>query len=60
MAVKYNRYKFVTNGHGYGYDTHVTVVLLLKPPCGGFKIESATWIQKRFKTPARTSRKLQM
>jgi hypothetical protein len=27
----------------------VTVVSLLKPPCGGFGSETVTWIQKWFK-----------
>ena len=38
MAVAYGRYIF-----------YVTAVSLLKPLCGGFRIETATWIQKWFK-----------
>jgi hypothetical protein len=30
----------------------------MKPPCGGFRSENATWIQKWFKIPVGTSRKL--
>jgi hypothetical protein len=32
-------------------------VSLLKPPCGGFRIETFTWIQKWFKKSVGTSRK---
>jgi hypothetical protein len=39
--------------HGY-----VTAVSLLKPPCGVFRSETATWIQKWFKKSVGTSRKL--
>jgi hypothetical protein len=45
MAVAYNRYKFVT-------------APLLKPPRGGFRSETATWIQKWFKISVGTPRKL--
>jgi hypothetical protein len=33
-------------------------VSLLKPPCGGFRSETVTWIQKWFKKSVGTSRKL--
>jgi hypothetical protein len=33
-------------------------VSLLKPPFGGFRSETATWIQKHFKKSVGTSRKL--
>ena len=36
---------------------YVTAVSLLTPPCGGFRSETATWIQKR-KIPLGTSRTL--
>jgi hypothetical protein len=51
MAVTYSRYKFVT-------VSLPTAVLLLEPPCGGFRSETATWIQKYFKKSVGTSRKL--
>jgi hypothetical protein len=56
----YSRYKCVTVSllipkYLYGY---VTAVLCLKPPCGGFRSETATWIQKLFKIYAGTPRKL--
>jgi hypothetical protein len=35
----------------------VTGVPLLKSPCGGFRIETATWIQKWFKISDGTSTK---
>ena len=44
--VKYNRYKFVT------------VILLKQPRNGRFRIETANWIQKWFKMPVGSSRKL--
>jgi hypothetical protein len=46
MAVAYCRYKFVTVSLPNGY---VTATLILKPPCGGFRSETATWIKKWFK-----------
>ena len=36
----------------------VTSVSLLKPPCGGFRSETVTWIQKWLKKSAGTSRRL--
>jgi hypothetical protein len=48
MDVTYNRYKFVTVLLLI-LDGYVTAVSLLKPPCGGIMIETATWIQKQFK-----------
>jgi hypothetical protein len=35
-------------------------VSLLKPPFGGFRSETAIWIQKWFKKSVGTSRKLQV
>jgi hypothetical protein len=35
-----------------------TDISLLKPPCGGFRSEIATWIQKCLKKSFGTSRKL--
>jgi hypothetical protein len=59
MAVTYSitviRYKILTASLPNGY---VTAVSLLKPPCSGFRIETATWIQKWFKKSVGTSRKL--
>jgi hypothetical protein len=46
MAVTYGRYKFVTIPLPKGF---VTAVSLLKPPCGSFRSETATWIQKWLK-----------
>jgi hypothetical protein len=46
MAVACNRFKFVT------------AVSILKPPCGGFRNETATWIQKWFKKSVGISRRL--
>ena len=34
----------------------MTAVSLLKPPCGGFRSETATWTQKPFEIPAGASR----
>jgi hypothetical protein len=39
---------------------YVTAASLLKPPCGGFRSETATWIQEWFKISVGTSRKLCM
>jgi hypothetical protein len=36
----------------------VTAISLLKPPCGGYRSETATWIQKYFKKSVGASRKL--
>jgi hypothetical protein len=55
MTVTYNRYKFVTVSLPNGF---VTAVSLLKPPCGGFRIETVTWIQKWLKISFGTARKL--
>jgi hypothetical protein len=55
MAVTYGRYKFVTVHFRNGF---VTAVSLLKPLGGGFRIETATWIQKYLKKSVGTSRKL--
>jgi hypothetical protein len=30
------------------WSGHVTAISLLKPPCGGFRIKTVTWIQKCF------------
>jgi hypothetical protein len=49
MAVTYSRYKFVTVSLPKRF---------LKPPCGGFRSETATWIQKYFKKAVGASRKL--
>jgi hypothetical protein len=43
----------------YGQPFHfrsgyVTVIYLLKPPCGSFRIETATWIQKWFEISVAT------
>ena len=37
---------------------HVAVASILKPPHGNFRSETTTWIQKWFKIPAGTSRRL--
>jgi hypothetical protein len=39
-------------------NVYVTAVSLLKPPCGDFRSETATWIQKWFKISVGTPRKL--
>jgi hypothetical protein len=57
MAVKYSRYKFVTVFLPIRL-LHVTAVSILKPPCGEFRSETATWIQKYFEISAGTARKL--
>jgi hypothetical protein len=55
MAVPYNRHKFVPFYFQNGY---VTAVSLLKLPCGGFRSETPTWIQKWFKISVETSKNL--
>jgi hypothetical protein len=44
------------------WPLHIAVIFvtvsLLKPPCSGFRSETATWIQKYFKKSVGTSRKL--
>jgi hypothetical protein len=42
MAVARNRFEFLTETVKH----RQRAVSLLKPPCGGFRIETATWIQK--------------
>ena len=53
-VVRYNLYKFETVSIP---KRPCTAVSLLKPPCGGFRSEAATWIQKPFKISTGTSRK---
>jgi hypothetical protein len=48
MSVKYIAVKFCPFHFRNG---RVTAASLLKPPFGGFRIPTATWIQKWFKTP---------
>jgi len=46
MVVACNRY----NLQPFHFrNSYATAVSLLKPPCGGFRSETATWIQKWFK-----------
>jgi hypothetical protein len=52
MAVKFWPFHF-RNGR-----VPETAVSLLKPPFGGFRSETAIWIQKWFKKSVGTSRKL--
>jgi hypothetical protein len=53
MAVTYNRYKFVTVSL-----SKRLAASLLKTPYGGFRSETASWIQKWFEISVETSRKL--
>ena len=53
MAVTHNRYKFVT----VSLPERFRNGSLLKMPCGGFRSETATWIQKHLKKSVGTSRK---
>jgi hypothetical protein len=46
-AFKYTKGSKMNLSHWNGY---VTAVSFLQPPCGGFRSETATWIQKWFKT----------
>jgi hypothetical protein len=45
MAVAYSRYKFITVSLLIRL-LYVTAVSYLKPPCDGFRSETATWIQE--------------
>jgi hypothetical protein len=40
------------------WNGFVTAVLILKPPCGIYRSETATWIQKCFKKSVGASKKL--
>jgi hypothetical protein len=48
MAVTHSRHKFIDRSTS---EAVVTAVSILKPPCGGFRSEAATWTQKWLKNP---------
>jgi len=52
-----NRDKFVMWPFRF-LNGRVMAVSLLKPPCGGFKSETATWIKKWLKKSVGASKKL--
>jgi hypothetical protein len=56
MAVAYNRHKKSVPFHFR--NGFLAAVSLLKPPRGGLRSETATWIQKHLKISVGTSRKL--
>jgi hypothetical protein len=57
MPVKYIQWPLIFWPFHF-WNRRVAAVSLLKPPCGGFRIETAIWIQKWFKKSVGTSRKL--